>query len=59
MVDHVTQTFVHFAEGFGAGADIVSFVVYGPPDPAAQGILDGFGTTYMSPFEGFTTNDPA
>jgi quinol monooxygenase YgiN len=53
VVDHVTTTFAPFAEGFGAGVDITAFVVYGSPDPAAREILDGFGSVYMTPFEGF------
>jgi len=54
VVDHVTKTFSQFADGFSACVDIESFVVYGTPDPSALEILDGFGSQYMTPFEGFT-----
>lgn len=54
VVDHVTKTFSQFAEGFSACVDIQGFVVYGTPEPAALEILDGFGSQYMTPFEGFT-----
>ena len=56
VVNHVTKTFSQFAEAFSACVDIDGFVVYGSPDPAAQEILDGFGSLYMTPFEGFTPN---
>ena len=56
VVDHVTKTFAPFAEGFGAGVDIEGFVVYGHPDAGAREILDGFGSVYMTPFEGFTAS---
>jgi quinol monooxygenase YgiN len=54
VVEHVTKTFSQFADAFSACVDIESFVVYGTPEPAALEILDGFGSTYMTPFEGFT-----
>lgn len=54
VVHHVTATFVQFAEDFGACVDIDGFVVFGTPDSAAKEILDGFGSTYFTPFEGFT-----
>jgi quinol monooxygenase YgiN len=54
VVDHVTKTFSQFAEEFSACVDVNGFVVYGTPDAAAKEILDGFGSTYMTPFEGFT-----
>jgi quinol monooxygenase YgiN len=54
VVSHVTQTFSTFAERFSALATVASFVVYGVPEPAARKILDGFGATYMTPFDGFT-----
>ena len=54
VVSHVTQTFSTFAERFSALATVASFVVYGIPGPAARKILDGFGATYMTPFDGFT-----
>jgi hypothetical protein len=54
VVSHVTQTFSSFAERFSALATVASFVVYGFPAPEARKILDGFGATYMSPFDGFT-----
>lgn len=53
VVDHVTGTFAAFAEDFGACVDIDGFVVFGTPEPEARAILDGFGSTYMTPFEGF------
>ena len=54
VVHHVTKTFPQFAERFTDCVNIEGFVVYGEPNPAAREILDGFGSTYMSPFEGFT-----
>jgi hypothetical protein len=33
--------------------------VYGWPDAAAKGILDGFGSAYMTPFVGFTQSEAA
>lgn len=53
VVDHVTGTFAPFAADFNDCVDITGFVTYGTPDPAAREILDGFGSTYMTPFEGF------
>ena len=54
VVDHVTGTFAQFADAFSACVDIEGFVVYGQPDEAAREILDGFGSVYVTPFEGFT-----
>jgi quinol monooxygenase YgiN len=54
VVSHVTQTFSTFSERFSAFATVASFVVYGVPRPGARKILDGFGATYMTPFDGFT-----
>ena len=55
VVDHVTGTFASFADGFGACVDIEGFLVFGTPDGEARAILDGFGSTYMTPFDGFTS----
>lgn len=54
VVSHVTTVFPQFADGFNECVDITAFVVFGTPDAAAKEILDGFGSTYMTPFEGFT-----
>lgn len=54
VVDHVTKTFSQFADAFTACVSVDGFVVYGRPDDAAREILDGFGSDYMTPFEGFT-----
>ncbi|WP_291049678.1 antibiotic biosynthesis monooxygenase [Herbiconiux sp.] len=54
VVSHVTTVFSQFAEGFLEGVDVTGFVVFGSPDAEAKEILDGFGSTYMRPFEGFT-----
>jgi len=54
VVHHVTKTFPPFAERFTECVAIQGFVVYGVPNAAAREVLDGFGSTYMSPFEGFT-----
>ena len=54
VVNHVTKTFSQFADRFSACVDVDGFVVYGNPDVAATEILDGFGSVYMTPFEGFT-----
>jgi quinol monooxygenase YgiN len=54
VVSHVTQTFSSFGERFSALATVASFVVYGVPAPEARKILDSFGATYMTPFDGFT-----
>jgi len=54
VVHHVTKTFSQFADGFSECVDVDGFVVYGNPDAAATEILDGFGSVYFTPFEGFT-----
>jgi quinol monooxygenase YgiN len=54
VISHVQQTFARFAERFSALATLTSFVLYGAPSPEAREIIDGFGATYMIPFEGFT-----
>jgi hypothetical protein len=54
VVSHVAQTFSAFADRFSALATVASFVVHGVPAPEARKILDGFGATYMTPFDGFT-----
>lgn len=56
-VTHVEDTFSRFAEDFGRLVSIEGFVVYGRPDEAAKKILDGFGSTYMTPFLGYTPSD--
>jgi quinol monooxygenase YgiN len=56
VVDDVTKTFSQFADDFSACVNVDGFVVYGEPDDAARKILDGFGSTYMTPFEGFTAS---
>jgi quinol monooxygenase YgiN len=58
VIDHITGTFAPFADDFGACVDIEGFVVYGHPNAAAREILDGFGSVYMTPFEGFTAASP-
>jgi len=57
VVSHVTTVFSQFAEGFLEGVDVTGFVVFGTPDAAAKEILDGFGSTYFTPFEGFTRKE--
>lgn len=57
VVTHVEDTFSRFAEEFGRYVTIEGFVVYGRPDEAAKKILDGFGSTYMTPFLGYTQSD--
>lgn len=57
VVAHVEGTFSRFAEEFGRLVTIDGFVVYGWPDEAAKKILDGFGSTYMTPFLGYTQSD--
>ncbi|MDY7528701.1 MULTISPECIES: putative quinol monooxygenase [unclassified Cryobacterium] len=57
VVSHVTTVFPQFAERFLDGVDITGFVVFGTPDAAAKEILDGFGSTYMRPFSGFTRKE--
>jgi hypothetical protein len=34
--------------------DITRLVVCGDPSPAAREILDGFGPTYVGPWDGFS-----
>lgn len=53
VVSHVTTVFSQFAEGFSDCVDVTGFVVFGDPDAEAKAILDTFGSTYFSPFEGF------
>ncbi len=57
VVTHVEDTFSRFAEAFGRYVTIDGFVVYGWPDEKAKKILDGFGSTYMTPFLGYTLSD--
>jgi len=54
IVHHVTKTFSQFADDFTACVSVDGFVTYGTPDAAAREVLDGFGSTYLTPFEGFT-----
>jgi len=54
LVSHVTTVFPQFADAFNECVDITAFIVFGTPDSEAKAILDGFGSTYMRPFEGFT-----
>jgi quinol monooxygenase YgiN len=54
VVSHVTTVFPRFADGFLECVDITGFIVFGTPDAEAKQILDGFGSVYMRPFEGFT-----
>jgi quinol monooxygenase YgiN len=54
VVSHVTTVFPQFAESFLECVDITGFTVFGTPDAEAKEILDGFGSLYMRPFEGFT-----
>jgi quinol monooxygenase YgiN len=56
VVDHVTKTFSQYADAFTACVSVDGFIVYGWPDEAAKEILDGFGSVYMTPFEGFTAS---
>jgi quinol monooxygenase YgiN len=53
VVSHVTKVFSQFADAWGACVDVTGFLVFGAPDAAATEILDGFGATYVRPFEGF------
>jgi quinol monooxygenase YgiN len=54
VVDHVTKTFSQFADAFTACVSVDGFIVFGEPNADAREILDGFGSVYMTPFEGFT-----
>lgn len=53
VISHVTTVFPQFADGFLECVDITGFTVFGTPNAEAAQILDGFGSTYMRPFEGF------
>lgn len=54
IVSHVTEVFALYADDFSAGVDITRFTVYANHlEPEAKKILDGFGSTYMSPFDGY------
>lgn len=55
IVSHVTTVFAPFTDSFVDCVDITGFVTYGFPNDDARAILDGFGSTYMTPFEGFTS----
>jgi quinol monooxygenase YgiN len=57
VVRHVTEVFSQFADDFDACVSLDSFVVYGWPDDSARKILDGFGSVYLTPFEGFISKD--
>lgn len=50
---HVTNTFAPFADAFLDCVSIDGFVVYGKVEGQAKEILDGFGSQYFMPFEGF------
>ena len=56
VVSHVTVVFPQFAESFLECADITGYVGFGDPNEEAKTILDGFGSTYMRPFESLTRN---
>jgi quinol monooxygenase YgiN len=53
IVSHVTTVFALYADRFVDCVDVDSFVVYGSPNAAALEILDGFGSTYFTPFDGY------
>jgi quinol monooxygenase YgiN len=55
VTSHVTTVFPEFAEAFLECVDITGFTVFGTPNAEAAQILDDFGSTYMRPFEGFTS----
>jgi hypothetical protein len=54
LLPHVEQTFAPYAEEFLSLVKIDALFVYGDPTPEIRARLDGFGATYLSPFEGFT-----
>lgn len=57
IVHHVTQTLSQFLEAFGACASIDELVVYGTPEGEAKQILDGLGSVYFTPFDGFMSKN--
>jgi hypothetical protein len=42
-----------FAERFLSYATVRELKVHGAPSEAARALLDGFGASYLHPFEGF------
>lgn len=54
LLPHVETTFAPFAEAFLSLARIEALFVYGRPTPEIRAKLDGFGATYLTPFDGFT-----
>lgn len=59
VIAHLTQTFgPKFSKQFLAIAKPTRFIVYGTPSPEAQKVLAGFDAIYMTPFDGFTREEP-
>lgn len=54
VLPHVEQTFAPYAEEFLSLVTIDALFVYGDPTPEIRAKLDGFGATYLAPFDGFT-----
>jgi quinol monooxygenase YgiN len=52
-VSHLLTFGKKFGKRFGGMVDRGWFTVYGTPSEELQGILDGFGATYLRPFGGF------
>jgi quinol monooxygenase YgiN len=50
---HVATFGEKFAPRLLAAVDPTRFVVYGSPDDAVRGVLDGFGAVYMGQIGGF------
>lgn len=53
LVSHVKETFAPFAERFLSYATVRELKVHGAPSEAARVLLDGFGASYLHPFDGF------
>ena len=54
MVAHVNGFLQKWAGRFMECVDVTSFTVYGDPSAAARDVLQGFGPTYLGPWDGFS-----
>lgn len=54
VMEHLGTFSSRFAERFLECAEPTAVWVYGDPNEAVRGVLDGFGAIYLRPFGGFS-----
>jgi quinol monooxygenase YgiN len=54
MIAHVNGFGERWAGRFMACVEVIRWVVYGDPSPAARELLDRFGVVYLGPWGGFS-----